>query len=817
MDTIKESSWRKLQFVISGFIFFSIFALGIFHSMKGGINLTDEGLYFSAPYHYRFGVIPFKEAIHNATRQYDLLMAPIFILFPNITVLQFRIFGILLHISGIVAVFFLFSRFAPPLLVAALGAIFFLVNNFAGTPTPSYNLLVTTFGLWAFVLWMFGLLAKQSFRKRVLCLLSGMFLSFTIVSNMSAGVLLLVPLISSIFFWLKGRRQEAISTIIILAIVGVIFLLVGILMLTTGVWPYFWEALQNDAVSSNLALGGVMAKISRSWEGVMSVALHSLYLTYITVVIGLISSWVIGRAKGTSRFLLIILSLTVILTLLFPIIKFPAFDFVLVILSILCFPTIFIHLQKSEENERMILILAVLWSLVQVLSFGVLSTNALQSTVKGAFLLFLVAMLSTYKLYDYVPINSQNERLKKLFVLCMMSLIVGFFAIRGVDLYLNTNYLEVNYKKLTGIFSHPKLAGIYSVPEKIKPLEELLDYLKPRLKKNDYLLAYSDLPILYYLTDTQPLYPNVWSFETWWPLPYRKKLLQKMLEKQKKAEYAVHMVTNPGYGWGTPIAEGKSFDLQEPGECILCRYVEDNYVLEKFIFPFEVWRFGRGEKFEFLKNYTSYYDENFASFMGNDQELMHGKLVQMPPFWLDAVHGRYSMQTRKENGENIVRFVFNGVSSVYPSNFDISYYSERVGFNFAPTLGEEVALTAKVKLSSRRNVHPYYSALLYIQDKLSYIDQKTYITPEENSQGYPPLVEKDSLYWQTNSVAIQWPEWHQYAVTRKIRDGATHLNFGVTWVPMSPGDWIEIKNMRFYTSDKNKAEKFVKEFSVIKK
>ncbi len=807
MNSTKNSYWIKLQYAVSAIIFVCILALGIFHAMKGGINLTDEGLYFSAPYHYRFGVIPFKDAVHNATRQYDLLMAPVFILFPNITVLQFRIFGVLLHLSSIVAVFFLFSRFAPPLLIAASGAIFFLVNNFAGTPTPSYNVLVTAFGLWAFVLWMYGLLVKSSFRKIMLCMLSAIFLSFTIISNMSAGVILLVPLISSLFFLLKKRYRESALTAVIVAIVVAIFLAIGMGLFASGIWPYFWEALQNDANSSNLALGGVVTKMSRTWGNVLFVGFNSLYLAYLPTVIGTTLLWLIGRAKESFRFLLICLSIVAMFVLLIPVLTYPAFDFVLVVSSVLYLPIVFMYLQDTKGDERIVLILALLWGLIQVVSFGALSTNALQSTVKGAFLLFLLAMISMYRLYCSIPVDNQNETLKKMLVVYSIGLIMSFFAVKGIDMYVHTNYLELNYKKFTSVFKHPKLAGIYSEPDKTHSLEELLNYLKPKLRNGDYFLAYNDLPFLYYLTDTQPIYPNVWSFEFWWPLPYRTKLFQKMKASGKKAQYAVHMVTNPGYGWRTPVAAGVSFDLKIPGECLLCQYVENNYVLEKFMFPFEIWRLGKGERYEFLRNFNSYYEENFSRFMGKDRDLLPDESVPIASLWLKAAYGQYAMQTRKENGENIVRFVFNGIPSVYTSNLDIGYFSERAGFEFIPTSGEEVALTAKVRLSSRRSIHPYYSALLYIQDRLIGIDETTSITPEENSLGYPALIEKDSKYWQTNSAAIERPEWHEYAVTRTIRNGADGINFGVTWVPMNAGDWIEIKDMQFYTSDKNKVKK----------
>lgn len=802
MRLIKMPIGKRSEYVLSGLIFVLLLAIGVFHSIKGGINLTDEGLYLSAPFHYTFGVLPFRDAIHNATRQYDLLMAPIFIFFPGISLLQYRVFGVLIHLSSLIAAFLLFARFTPPLLVAGLCGVFFLANNFAGTPTPSYNVLVTTFGTWAFVFWMRSLLASTRIRQIIYSLLAIIALSLTIISNFSSAVVLAIPLVMGLGFWVGKQREYARRTFILTLGVISIFIILGLVLYVSGLYTDFRAALLNDAISSNMVQGGVGAKMLRSWEGVMSVATNSLYLAYVVGGVGIAMLLILTRIKKPVVYGVLGVCLTVVFGLLYQVTRFPAFDFVIVVFSLLTIPAIVLYCQKSMGIERVIIIGATLWSLIQVVGFGIFSTNALQATVKGAFFIFLLGVVSIYKLFSDLPVRESHERIKKVFVFGLIGMMVAIFGGRAADNYLKTNYLEVNYKKMTSQFTYPKLKGIYSVPEKVKPLEDLLNYLDDRVKPGDYFLAYNDLPLLYYLTNTKSIYPSVWSFEAWWPLEYRKKLFEKMLGRGKVAKYAVHMVTNPGYGWGTPVAEGKSFEMEEPGVCILCKYVEDNYVLEKFIFPFQIWRYGSGEKNEFLRDFNSYFEEKFTNWETREKELVHGELVHMPPFWLEAVHGRYKMVIREDNGEKIVRINFNGASSVYPSSLDISYFSGREGFSFTPTADEEVALTTQVRLSGRRAVHPYYSAVLFIQDRYDQVDKDKDLTVEEMIQGYPPLVTKDSLYWRTNSVAVYDKEWREYAVTRKLRSGALQTNFGITWAPEKPGDWIEIKNINFYTSDK---------------
>lgn len=785
---------EKWQYLMSLLIFIAIFGLGVFHAARSGINLTDEGLYFSAPFHISQGVWPFKEAIHNATRLYDLVMAPVFVLFPNITVLQYRILGVVMHLSALMAGCWLFSKFAPPVLVAGVTGAFFLLNNFAGTPTPSYNLLVTSFGTWAYVLWMFGLLTKTREKQYLWGILAGAALVLTTLSNFSAGVIIIIPMVMLAWFTWRGERQFARVTGILIAAAVILLAILGGVLVITGTLPDFWTAVINDANSSNLVQGGVGAKMLRTWEGIRVASINAFLLVYVLGGLGLMILILVAKIKNRAVYVLLSLSILVMGLLLGQIMKFPVLDFVIVVFSVLWLPVVLVNLQKTERVERVVLIIAVLWSLVQVVMFGMFSTNALQATVKGVYLLFLAGVISGYNL----------EKSRKFFAVGLWGIFTVGLIVNAGGHYLKANYLEAGYKKMTREFSHPKLRGVYSVPEKVMPLEELLSYLKDKVKPGDYLLAYNDLPLLYYLTDTKPIYPSVWSFEAWWPLEYRKKLLEKMLSKKQTAKYAVHMVTNPGYGWGTPVAEGKSFEMKEPGTCILCKYVEDNYVLEKFIFPFQIWRYGSGEKDEFLKDFISYYEEKFSSWEVREKELVHGELVEMTPFWLEAVHGRYEMQIREEMGEKIVKFIFKGVSSVYPSSLDISYFSGRKGFDFELRADDEVALTAEVRLSGRRPTHPYYSAVLFIQDRYDQIDKERDVTHEEMIQGYPPLVIKDSLYWRTSSVAIYDPEWREYAVARKLREGAIQVNFGITWAPEKPGDWMEMRNIHFYTSDKTK-------------
>lgn len=58
---------------------------------------------------------------------------------------------------------------------------------------------------------------------------------------------------------------------------------------------------------------------------------------------------------------------------------------------------------------------------------------------------------------------------------------------------------------------HPKLRGIYTTPARARSLQQLLDALRPLLRKGDYLLDQMQIPMLYYLTEARPYLYSTWA------------------------------------------------------------------------------------------------------------------------------------------------------------------------------------------------------------------------------------------------------------------------------------------------------------------
>ena len=122
---------KKAQYALSFFFLILLGVYGYIHATKG-IDLTDEGMYVSTAMRFSMGDIPFRDEFMSALSQFNVLLAPVFWIFPEISLLQMRFAGIGLHVVSLFVLFLFLSRYAPPLLIALLCSTMFFVNNFYG-------------------------------------------------------------------------------------------------------------------------------------------------------------------------------------------------------------------------------------------------------------------------------------------------------------------------------------------------------------------------------------------------------------------------------------------------------------------------------------------------------------------------------------------------------------------------------------------------------------------------------------------------------------------------------------------------------------
>ncbi|HKY38350.1 MAG TPA: hypothetical protein VJN18_20545 [Polyangiaceae bacterium] len=71
-------------------------------------------------------------------------------------------------------------------------------------------------------------------------------------------------------------------------------------------------------------------------------------------------------------------------------------------------------------------------------------------------------------------------------------------------------YRDAPRARLVARVNHPQLRAQFTTPARAQVVQEVLDQLKKRVKRGDYLLAYEGTPLLYYLTKTRPYLNRPW-------------------------------------------------------------------------------------------------------------------------------------------------------------------------------------------------------------------------------------------------------------------------------------------------------------------
>ena len=579
---------RKHQQVLSVLLFVVLFAFGCIHAAKG-IDLTDEGMYLSTALRYSMGDIPFRDEVMNVARPFDVLVSPVFKLFPDISLFQMRLLGNILHTFSCFLLFVFLSGYAPPFLAALLCGVMFLMNNFHGILSPSYNSISSDCSLIAVTLWLLAVSSRSKLRQFVLAVCGGIFLGLAAGSYSTAVLVACVPiaLLMVTFFFSRKRRFLIQPTAVFIGTFIIIAAAAVIVIVSSGAWSDLTGWAKEITRTNELRIRGPFFKIYNLMNEFLNVLPRgiALFLAF------LFSLFIVSAVKRRN----IALAFAVPLLLLTYYILSPVragdityanrqlFSFA-VILAVLSF---FFNKNApaGKENEKSDWNYAgnilISWGFVSSIVYGISSDAALRNCMLGTAPLFSAGMISFYNAAGRPAeaMNGRNTGWSARHV--MIFVIVAAFMADGFFYYRRYVYREAEISSLTEKFSHPRLTGVYSTPEKVKAIEELLGYLNHRVKPGDYFLAYNYVPMMYFLTHTRPAYSAAWARDDW-PLPLREKLLNKMIENNRIPEYCVRMLTFPEYDWKKPMV----YDKMSP----LDLYVKSNFSLEKIIYPFEVWQ-----------------------------------------------------------------------------------------------------------------------------------------------------------------------------------------------------------------------------------
>ena len=229
--------------------------------------------------------------------------------------------------------------------------------------------------------------------------------------------------------------------------------------------------------------------------------------------------------------------------------------------------------------RRFILLSGFAGAVILALIYGVPSSHAFKVVFA-----VLPLMVSGAVAVHRVLRDSAADRLPRsasaVYVVAL-SLAVGVGSLRYQS---QCNYCGAPLVCLTQDFSHPLLSGLRGERKRVSSVEHALSYLSTRVHRGDFLLAYDNVALLYYLTQTRPAIDHCATAKVV-PVDLRRRAVQKMIDGRRVPGYAVRYV--PGGPWFVYSTK----DTVDPVHAFVARH----YDLEVTFPPFEIWRRRRSD------------------------------------------------------------------------------------------------------------------------------------------------------------------------------------------------------------------------------
>ena len=761
---------KKAQYALSFFFLILLGVYGYIHATKG-IDLTDEGMYVSTAMRFSMGDIPFRDEFMSALSQFNVLLAPVFWIFPEISLLQMRFAGIGLHVVSLFVLFLFLSRYAPPLLVALLCSTMFFVNNFYGIASPSYNSLASAFSLISLALWLFAIVSNNKSRRFFSSLLGGFFFSFAVFSYSSLIIVLvihgMVIGIAACFFKKPGAYIH--SSLVFIGTVGTVIAIVFIIILSCGILPDVIQGFRLATTTTRLGAHGLIVKASALFQQFFTVAENGLIV--LAVMGGAVFFFLANeRRKKRDDFIYGIVGSIVIAVigymfhlLLSQKIQFSVLAFAAPLaLLMACFRYEFNETSHENLTWNTVRNIAIAWGFISSLVYGVSSGMGVYACLLGATPLFVFGMVALYRMVRSVAAVQEIGVIRSSVLRAIVITTAITFCIPSMRYYYRSVYNEPEIQKLTEQFQHPRLSGVYSTPKKVRVLEELLGYLKEKLRPGDYFLAYNDIPLLYFLTHTRPAYGAVWARDDW-PIAIRRRLVDTMIAKERIPEYCVRMTAFPR-GGARNWQRGMPYDEDSP----LDAFVRSHYYLETIIHPFEVWHHGQGPALRIFDTMTPEFEDTFINWKGPDTITMRYLSHTAAPLTLQGFKGNFRFSRIKDKDGAIIRVmpVRKGKNGKWV--IQCGYTLNKNGFTLTLQPGSKVVFIISARLSNGGKNSPN----LFIQDKAE--------------------------TWERNSVIVNTASWEHHIVSKRIRNDVQNICFGINWRPESEKEWLEIRHARIF-------------------
>jgi hypothetical protein len=142
---------------------------------------------------------------------------------------------------------------------------------------------------------------------------------------------------------------------------------------------------------------------------------------------------------------------------------------------------------------------------------------------------------------------------------------------------------------MRAMVNHPKLRWILTTPSRAQSLNELLKQLQPLVRKDDYLLDYMQIPMIYFLTETKP-----YLYSSWANL-YEPPVFDQMLRRAESASRALPVCVRTKVDTCHPEWPNSTYPPSQSYRCVGNRRLVDSFMQTHGYqeywenFAFEIW------------------------------------------------------------------------------------------------------------------------------------------------------------------------------------------------------------------------------------
>jgi len=438
------------------------------------------------------------------------------ILIGNPSVLWARLGGVLLLGCNAALVYSILSSYFQKQRVFVV----VLISTLFLTMHSSIYIHYFTFPAFLLILelWIFNkiLQEKQGSKSRVIwSFLLGFMTIPVILSRFTLILIFVIPLLFIAYYHICRRDPSDAYGLAVPVILGVIFsaILFAIIFWYLGILnDYIMPIVSTLAESA----GGEMATVNKS-HGMVSL-IRGYLVDYLIVFIGagvvLAGLYILslvndkyGRMFAGALLITATLIGVFLLTLFIPsgLIGFVAVNLLKVavaLIILLC--ALFLYVDHGRSHALTLLVIA---GMAVMIINPVGSNCGILKSLYGMWLILPLIILCTYKIRGsirYPPLSSVISLLD----LVLIAILIFSVFFQVTDVYRD----DQNRLNLNTEFTHPSLKGIYSTPERVSVVDEVLVEIERYSDKGDELLIVNGMPLFYYLTGTNDIFGKPWLF-----------------------------------------------------------------------------------------------------------------------------------------------------------------------------------------------------------------------------------------------------------------------------------------------------------------